>query len=75
MYHLIEVKDNGIGFEQKDANRIFNLFTRLHGNSEYRGTGVGLSIVSKVAENHGGFVMAEGKPGEGATFKVLLPAE
>lgn len=74
-YHLIEVRDNGIGFEQKDADRIFNIFTRLHGNAEYRGTGVGLSIVRKVAENHNGYVWAESTPGEGATFKVLLPVE
>jgi PAS domain S-box-containing protein len=72
-YHLIEVKDNGIGFEQEDAERIFHVFTRLHGNAEYKGTGVGLSIVKKVAENHQGFCWAEGKPGEGATFSILLP--
>jgi PAS domain S-box-containing protein len=74
-FHLITVNDNGIGFEQKDADRIFNVFTRLHGNSEYRGTGVGLSIVRKVAENHGGYIWADSNPGEGATFSVLLPAE
>ena len=74
-YHLIEIRDNGIGFEQKDADRIFNIFTRLHGNAEYRGSGVGLSIVRKVAESHNGYVWAESAPGEGATFKVLLPAE
>ncbi|RYZ22488.1 MAG: PAS domain-containing protein, partial [Chitinophagaceae bacterium] len=72
-YHLIEVADNGIGFEQKDADRIFNVFTRLHGNSEFRGTGVGLSIVRKVAENHGGVAWAESEPGKGATFFILLP--
>ncbi|MBO9682581.1 MAG: PAS domain-containing protein, partial [Flavisolibacter sp.] len=55
-YHLIEVSDNGIGFSQHDAERIFNVFTRLHGNSEYKGTGVGLSIARKVAENHKGFI-------------------
>jgi len=74
-YHLIEVSDNGIGFDQQDAERIFHVFTRLHGNAEYKGTGVGLSIVRKVVENHGGYIWAEGKEGEGATFKVLLPAE
>ena len=72
-YHLIEVQDNGIGFAQEDAERIFHVFTRLHGNYEYRGTGVGLSIAQKVAQNHGGFIWAESAPGEGATFKVLLP--
>jgi signal transduction histidine kinase len=72
-YHLIQVQDNGIGFEQKDAERIFTVFTRLHGNKEYRGTGVGLSIAQKVVQNHGGYIWAESKPGEGTIFKVLLP--
>ncbi|HEX2535881.1 MAG TPA: PAS domain-containing protein [Chitinophagaceae bacterium] len=74
-FHLIEVRDNGIGFEQEDAERIFNMFTRLHGNAEYRGTGVGLSIVRKVVENHNGYVWAKSEPDKGASFFVLLPAE
>jgi PAS domain S-box-containing protein len=74
-FHLIEVRDNGIGFAQEDAGRIFNVFTRLHGNAEYRGTGVGLSIAQKVVENHHGYIWAVSTPGEGATFKLLLPAE
>jgi signal transduction histidine kinase len=73
-YHLIEVRDNGVGFEQKDAERIFQVFTRLHSSREYRGTGIGLSIVRKVAENHGGWVWAESSPGEGSCFKIVLPA-
>lgn len=74
-YHLIEVKDNGIGFNQDDAERIFNVFTRLHGNSEYRGSGVGLSIVRKVMENHKGHVWAESTPDHGASFKITLPVD
>jgi len=74
LFHQIEISDNGIGFEDSDAERIFNVFTRLHGMAVYKGTGVGLSIVRKVAENHGGFVWAESKPDRGATFKLLLPA-
>ncbi|HEU4471088.1 MAG TPA: ATP-binding protein [Flavisolibacter sp.] len=73
-FHLIEISDNGIGFEQKDAERIFLMFQRLHGNSEYSGSGVGLALARKVAENHNGFITAEGRPGEGSVFRVLLPA-
>lgn len=72
-FYVISIQDNGIGFEQKDADRIFKMFQRLHGSAEYKGTGVGLSIVRKVVENHKGYIMAEGKPNEGATFNVFLP--
>lgn len=71
----IQVADNGIGFEQRDAERIFNVFTRLHGNAEYRGTGVGLSIVRKVIENHNGFIAAKGLSGEGSIFEIYLPLD
>jgi light-regulated signal transduction histidine kinase (bacteriophytochrome) len=74
-FHLIEVMDNGLGFEPQYAGKIFHIFQRLHGKSEYPGSGVGLAIVQKVVENHNGFVCAEGRPGEGASFKVFLPAE
>lgn len=74
LFHLVEIKDNGIGFEQQYADRIFHIFTRLHGRSEYAGTGVGLAIVQKVVQNHKGYIAAYGDPGNGATFKVLLPA-
>jgi signal transduction histidine kinase len=71
---LIEVSDNGIGFDPKDADRIFKVFTRLSTDGPYRGSGVGLSIVRKVVESHHGFVWAESEPGKGSTFKILLPA-
>lgn len=74
LFHLIEVRDNGIGFEQKDAESIFNVFTQLHDSKEERGTGLGLAIARKAAENHGGYITAESKPGRGSTFKVYLPA-
>ncbi len=74
-YFCIIVSDNGIGFEQKDVERIFNIFTRLHGNTSYKGTGVGLSIVRKVIDNHHGFITAESQPGQGSSFKIYLPVE
>ena len=72
-FDLIEVTDNGIGFEQTQAERIFRVFERLHGRSAYTGTGIGLAIVQKVVENHRGHIRAEGRPGQGATFRILLP--
>lgn len=72
-FHLIKICDKGIGFDQTDAERIFNVFTRLHGNKEYSGTGIGLSIAKKVVENHHGYIYATGEPGKGACFSVLLP--
>lgn len=72
-FHLIEVCDNGIGFDQNDAERIFNVFTRLHGNKEYPGTGIGLSIAKKVVENHRGYIYAKSEQGKGACFSILLP--
>lgn len=72
-FHLIEVTDNGIGFLPDDSEKIFTVFTRLHGKGEYAGTGIGLSIAKKVVENHNGFIYATGEPGKGACFSVLLP--
>ncbi|GAB3937038.1 hypothetical protein GCM10028804_58390 [Larkinella terrae] len=74
-YYLFQVKDNGIGFNQEYAEKIFNVFTRLHRRELYPGTGIGLSIVKKVAANHQGFVYAESEEGKGATFSVLLPRD
>ncbi|WP_018612273.1 ATP-binding protein [Segetibacter koreensis] len=74
-YHQVELTDKGIGFEQKHADQIFKMFQRLHGKAEYAGTGIGLSIVRKVVENHHGYIWAESQPGKGATFKILFPVE
>lgn len=72
--HLV-FKDNGIGFPDEFKDKIFNLFQRLHGKSEYSGTGIGLSIVKKIVEQHKGFISAESKDGEGAIFNIWLPVE
>lgn len=71
--HFI-IEDNGIGFEQKYAERIFTVFQRLHGRSEYDGTGLGLAVCRKIVERHGGIIEALGEPDKGAKFFVTLPA-
>jgi light-regulated signal transduction histidine kinase (bacteriophytochrome) len=72
-YVRISIVDNGIGFEQEFSDKIFQLFQRLHGKSEYPGTGIGLAICKKIMENHRGFILAAGNPGSGARFDVYLP--
>ena len=72
-YFLITIKDNGIGFEQQYADKIFQLFQRLEGKSEYPGTGIGLSICKKIVTNHRGLILANATPGNGATFSIILP--
>jgi PAS domain S-box-containing protein len=72
-FYEIFVKDNGIGFGPEYAERIFIPFERLHGRSEYEGTGMGLAICRKIVERHGGTIRAESEPEKGATFIVRLP--
>jgi signal transduction histidine kinase len=73
-YHKIEIADNGIGFENEYAGKIFAIFQRLHGRSEYEGSGIGLAICKKIVEHHGGVIYANGIPGKGAIFTLILPA-
>lgn len=72
-YHLIQIQDNGIGFEQEHAEKIFGMFTRLHGRQEYSGTGIGLAIVKRVIENHDGFIEVTSRKDIGSAFKIYLP--
>ncbi|MPR35622.1 PAS domain-containing protein [Salmonirosea aquatica] len=72
-YHHIRFTDNGIGFDQKYGERIFQLFQRLNGKNEYSGTGIGLAIVKKIVENHHGSIVATGQINAGATFDIFIP--
>ncbi|WP_207421866.1 sensor histidine kinase [Desertivirga brevis] len=74
-YCKIEVKDNGIGFENQFSEKIFVLFHRLHPRHVYEGTGIGLAICKKIVENHNGIIEAEGVENRGATFRIFFPTE
>tara|TARA_R110002049_G_scaffold309311_1_gene521171 strand:- start:23341 stop:25125 length:1785 start_codon:yes stop_codon:yes gene_type:complete len=74
-YHKITFTDNGIGFDNAYAEKIFVLFNRLHNKEDYSGTGIGLSICKKIVENHKGFIIAHGTPNVGAVFTIYLPTK
>ena len=74
-FYIITIKDNGVGFEQQYAAKIFQVFQRLQGKSEYPGTGIGLSICKKIITNHKGLIFAESEPGHGAIFSIILPQQ
>ena len=72
-YCHIKIKDNGIGFEPRYSEKIFEVFQRLHGRAEYEGTGIGLAIVKKIVDNHHGIITATSNLNEGAVFDIYLP--
>ncbi|WP_297333500.1 PAS domain-containing sensor histidine kinase [Flavobacterium sp.] len=72
-YHVVSVQDNGIGFKQEFAEKLFLVFHRLHQKERYEGTGIGLAICKKIMENHKGFITAEGEPGNGSIFRLYFP--
>ena len=74
-YCRITLEDNGIGFDQAYAERIFLIFQRLHGVSEYKGTGIGLAICKKIVDSHHGHISAQGFPGKGTKFIIVLPVK
>ncbi|CCH02534.1 PAS/PAC sensor signal transduction histidine kinase [Fibrella aestuarina BUZ 2] len=74
-YAVIAVSDNGIGFDTKHKDRIFGMFQRLHNRGQYAGTGIGLTIVKKIVDNHKGFIDVQSEPGAGTTFWIALPLQ
>ena len=74
VYYRLFVEDNGIGFDQQYASQIFEMFRRLHGTAEYKGTGIGLALCKRIAEKHQGFISARSKENEGTLFTISVPA-
>ena len=72
---VLEISDNGIGFDNSYVDKIFAVFQRLHQRDSYEGTGIGLAICKKIVENHSGVIVASGVPDQGATFRIIIPRE
>jgi two-component system, chemotaxis family, CheB/CheR fusion protein len=72
-YCHITVSDNGIGFEKEYAEKIFEVFQKLHSKDEYAGTGIGLAIVKKIVDNHSGMITATSELNKGTTFDIYIP--
>lgn len=72
-YCKLQIRDNGVGFDEKYLDRIFAVFQRLHSRDSYEGTGIGLAVCRKIVERHGGHITATSSPGQGATFIISLP--
>jgi light-regulated signal transduction histidine kinase (bacteriophytochrome) len=72
-YLQLTFSDNGIGFDQQYADRVFSIFQRLHSNSEYAGTGIGLALCKKIVENHNGLITVESELNKGTSFHIYLP--
>lgn len=73
-YLELKISDNGIGFDNRYATKIFAIFQRLHAKKDFEGTGIGLAICKKIVENHGGIITADSAPDHGATFTIVMPA-
>ena len=73
LYYVVSVKDNGIGFDQKYSESIFNVFTRLHLSTEYSGSGIGLALCKKIMVNHKGYITAKSSVGKGTEISLYFP--